>query len=63
VATGDSWSSVITRELMLLQNDNVKAGLVAGFFISYMLIVGVVLMNIVIAVLLDEFIRCPPPKP
>ena len=30
--------------------------LTALFFVSYMLIVGVVLMNIVVAVLLDEFI-------
>ena len=28
---------------------------VATFFVSYMLIVGTVLMNIVVAVLLDEF--------
>jgi hypothetical protein len=31
-------------------------GFVAIFFVSYVLIVGVVLMNIVVAVLLDEFI-------
>ena len=33
-----------------------QAGLVACYFVSYVLIVGVVLMNIVVAVLLDEFI-------
>jgi hypothetical protein len=36
--------------------DGSQAGIVALFFVSYVLIVGVVLMNIVVAVLLDEFI-------
>ena len=33
-----------------------QEGLTALFFVSYVLVVGVVLMNIVVAVLLDEFI-------
>ena len=56
VASGDSWSSVVTRGLMARQEDAVQEGLIALFFVSYVLIVGIVLMNIVVAVLLDEFI-------
>jgi hypothetical protein len=56
MSTGDGWSDV-TRGLMRLQLDGFKAGLVAMFFVSYMLIVGTVLVQIVVAVLLDEFIN------
>ena len=57
MSTGDGWSDV-TRGLMRLQLDGFKAGLVAMFFVSYMLIVGTVLVQIVVAVLLDEFMSC-----
>ena len=50
VASGDSWSSVISRGLMAIQSTPASTSLVACFFVSYVLIVGVVLMNIVVAV-------------
>ena len=56
VATGDSWSSVIARGLMDSYESTTSTALVALFFVSYVLIVGVVLMNTCVAVLLDEFI-------
>ena len=50
VATGDSWASMVARTLMAEHSSG--PGFVAIFFVSYVLIVGVVLMNIVVAVLL-----------
>ena len=55
IATGDAWYSGIARNMR-----GADGGLDLGasaFFASYMLIVGVVLLNIVVAVLLDEFIN------
>ena len=54
VATGDAWASAVTREVM--DQEHVDMGFAGAFFTSYMLIVGIMLMNIVVAVLLDEFI-------
>ena len=57
IATGDAWSSQIVRPLMdEYDSGSVYKGWTALFFVSYVLVVGVVLMNIVVAVLLDEFI-------
>ena len=67
VSTGDAWASTVARNLITgigidgdYDNEHpVSASMVAlvgFFFASYVLVVGVVLMNIVIAVLLDEFI-------
>ena len=57
IATGDSWASVIVRGVMTqYEPDMQKAGLTGLFFVSYVLIVGIVLINVVVAVLLDEFI-------
>ncbi|EKX43249.1 hypothetical protein GUITHDRAFT_110665 [Guillardia theta CCMP2712] len=57
VATGDAWGSIISRSLFNydLAHQSHDFG-VGFFFVSYMLLVGLVLMNIVVAVLLDEFI-------
>ena len=55
IATGDAWSSTVAREL-LREFDGNEQPLVATFFVSYYIVVGLVLMNIVVAVLLDEFI-------
>ena len=55
VATGDAWSSIVTRTL-LVEFESFQRGWVVLFFVSYVLLVGLVLMNIVVAVLLDEFI-------
>jgi voltage-gated sodium channel len=53
IATGDSWASNVARDLMRYQQDagrEAAATWVALIFVSYVLIVGVVLMNIVVAV-------------
>ena len=60
IATGDAWSSIVTRGIvdevsLATGRDNMTPWIVL-FFVSYVLVVGIVLMNIVIAVLLDEFI-------
>eukprot|EP00960_Hanusia_phi_P024373 717993-Hanusia_phi.AAC.5 len=57
VVTGDSWASAVTRTIfdgpvMRTQFDYWTA----FFFVSYVLIAGVFLINVVVAVLLDEFI-------
>ncbi|EKX41331.1 hypothetical protein GUITHDRAFT_112542 [Guillardia theta CCMP2712] len=54
MATGDSWASAVTRSLYT--ENHRRNAWVGIFFVCYMLIVNVVLMNIVVAVLLDEFI-------
>ena len=54
VLTGDSWASGVSRSLF--QDDQFEAK-VAIFFISYILVAGVMLFNVVIAVLLDEFVH------
>ena len=57
VATGDSWASAVSRGLMSNELEPQYTDWIIGiFFSSYVLIVGIVLMNIVVAVLLDEFI-------
>ena len=55
VVTGDSWASAITRSLFDLEGSaNDQA--VALFFVSYVLIAGLVLVNVVMTVLLDQFL-------
>ena len=49
--TGDNWSEHC-RELMVDTGEGVYVGI---FYVSFMLIVSLVLTNVVIAVLLDEF--------
>ena len=56
-ATGDAWASEITRELSEHQAMNKLRIPIAMFFVSFILIVGLVLINVVIACLLDNFIR------
>eukprot|EP00960_Hanusia_phi_P036916 752595-Hanusia_phi.AAC.2 len=58
--TGDSWGSAVTRTLFdEVGPDNKERGnlnrRVALFSISYIMITTIVLVNIVVAVLLDEF--------
>jgi hypothetical protein len=45
MSTGDSWASSITRGVMATQHSGVAAGLVAAFFVSYMLVVSVVMVR------------------
>ena len=54
VVTGDSWASGITRSLYPPDETDHA---VAFFFVSYVLIGGTVLINIVLTVLLDEFLK------
>ena len=58
VVSGDSWASAISRGLLneLDSDGNAKTDpLVAFFFVSYFLVASIVLLNVVVAVLLDEF--------
>ena len=59
VVTGDSWASGVARPLFDSYS-GVEDGridlLVVGFFVSYVIAAQLVLINIVVAVLLDEFI-------
>ena len=56
VLTGDSWASAVSRTLFINHNRGKTNYAIAFFFISYILICSVMLLNVVIAVLLDEFI-------
>ena len=57
VLTGDSWSSVVARPLsaVMAGYPNVHTD-VALFFVSYILVCGFFVFNVVIAVLLDKFL-------
>ena len=55
VCTGDGWSTDIVRPLF--REDGHVDPLVVGFFVSYILLAGYFLLNIIVAVLLDEFVR------
>lgn len=54
VMTGESWSEAIARPLMFGLYSN--AALVSVFFVLFLLLFQVVLINVVIAVLLDKFV-------
>mmetsp|Transcript_59682 Transcript_59682/g.122454 ORF Transcript_59682/g.122454 Transcript_59682/m.122454 type:complete len:990 (-) Transcript_59682:163-3132(-) len=54
LCTGDSWASQIVRSLF--HHEGKIDHFVAFFFLSYVIIANVILINIVIAVLLDEFV-------
>lgn len=58
VVMGDSWASAITRSFFEVNERGVKENdpAVALFFTSYVVIGSVTLLNVVVAVLLDEFI-------
>ena len=58
VASGDSWASSIGRSLFDVDDSGVARTdhAVTFFFVSYFLIGGLMLLNVVVAVLLDEFI-------
>lgn len=57
VLTGDSWSEAIGRPLMELEPWS------ASYFISFILVNGVVLINVVVAVLLEKMVDEPEPDP
>ena len=54
MATGDSWASGITRSIVETDGEVSKSAI--AFFSSYMIINATVLMNVVVAVLLDAFL-------
>ena len=58
VVTGDSWSLAVARSLYLPGDNGVKKTdpAIAFFFVSYVLIGNILLLNVVVAVLLDEFL-------
>eukprot|EP00961_Rhodomonas_salina_P264482 3574578-Rhodomonas_salina.1 len=61
VLTGDSWSSGIARPLF--GPDGKPKVQVAVFFVSYIVIAGIFVLNVVVAILLDEFIGpCSAPR-
>ena len=56
VLTGDSWSEAIGRPLLEL------SPITALYFISFVLIVGIVLVNVVVAVLLEKMVEEEPER-
>jgi len=55
VLTGDSWSEMVARQAIFYYYDTpIKAVGGALFFVSYVLITGFMLINVVVAVLLDK---------
>jgi len=57
--TGDSWAECLARPLIfgLFQRSAVTTGF---FFISFVILTNMVMMNVVVAVLLDQFVAPPP---
>jgi voltage-gated sodium channel len=60
ILSGDSWASGISRSLFSVDGGGTGSTdpNVALFFVSYLLINSMMLLNVVVAVLLDEFISC-----
>ena len=54
VMTGESWSEAVARPLMFGLYKN--AFLVSIYFVSFILLMQIVLTNVVVAVLLDKFV-------
>eukprot|EP00441_Pelagodinium_beii_P018187 CAMPEP_0197662544 /NCGR_PEP_ID=MMETSP1338-20131121/53854_1 /TAXON_ID=43686 ORGANISM="Pelagodinium beii, Strain RCC1491" /NCGR_SAMPLE_ID=MMETSP1338 /ASSEMBLY_ACC=CAM_ASM_000754 /LENGTH=390 /DNA_ID=CAMNT_0043240439 /DNA_START=23 /DNA_END=1195 /DNA_ORIENTATION=+ len=55
VLTGESWSEAVARPLLLSNDPSLKFGAVV-FFISFNLIGSIILINVVIAVLLEKMV-------
>jgi len=54
VFTGDSWSEAIARPLLFgMYDDSVVVGI---FYVSFVILTQLVLMNVIMAVLLDKFV-------
>ena len=57
VLTGESWAEAVARPLLFgKDDDSVDWWFAAVFFVSFILIMQVVLVNVVVAVLLDKFV-------
>merc|ERR1712137_354287 len=59
VMTGESWSEAVVRPLVfgLYKNDATIAGI---FFVSFIILTQIVLINVVVAVLLENFVTSDP---
>ena len=60
VATGDSWASVITSDVVEASaagTVNYSPAFIRCYFVFFCLVVGLVLFNVVVAVLLGELVR------
>merc|ERR1712007_422626 len=59
VMTGESWSEAVVRPLVfgLYKND---AAVVGIFFVSFIILTQIVLINVVVAVLLENFVTSDP---
>mmetsp|Transcript_5132 Transcript_5132/g.13070 ORF Transcript_5132/g.13070 Transcript_5132/m.13070 type:complete len:464 (-) Transcript_5132:228-1619(-) len=54
VMTGDSWAEGVSRPIMEWYPDNGQRVMVQLYFVTYILLVGIVLTNVVVAVLLEK---------
>lgn len=61
VLTGESWAEAIARPLLFGYNPRNAFG-TAFFFTSFILLTQIVLVNVVVAVLLDKFVESAPEK-
>jgi len=63
VLTGESWSEAIARPLIFGVDENYapssNAGIASLFFVSFLMINGIVLINVVVAVLLEKMVSDP----
>merc|ERR1712007_97882 len=59
VMTGESWSEAVVRPLVfgLYENDATVVGI---FFVSFIILTQIVLINVVVAVLLEKFVTSEP---
>lgn len=61
VLTGESWSEAVARPLIFGRDgDSSPSWFSAIFFVSFILLTQIVLVNVVVAVLLDQFVTDPP---
>jgi len=59
VMTGESWSEAVVRPLIFGLYEN-NAATVGIFFVSFIILTQIVLINVVVAVLLDNFVTSEP---
>ena len=63
VMTGESWSEAIARPLLFGFSSSLttSAIVIGAFFTSFIILMQMVLINVVVAVLLDKFVDSPAP--
>ena len=57
VLTGESWSEIVARPILMSQGSNQLVGGI--FFVSYIVICGIILVNVAVAVLLEKMVDLP----